>query len=212
MTAARAKVRTDHWAAPSQHGARGNRYYDTRLGSEVIRVLPGDYHVTADDVGLVTTLGSCVSACIRDPQAGIGGINHFMLPESEMSGSGIASARYGGFAMEMLINEVLKQGGRRNRLEAKVFGGANVLQGITSTEVGSRNAHFVVDYLQNEQVPIVAEDLGGGHPRKLVYFPVTGRALVMRLAPLRNREELEAERHYLESLRAPVAGDVELFG
>jgi chemotaxis protein CheD len=202
----------DCWSTRSTHGASGRRYFDSRLGKNVVRILPGDYLVTGEDVGLVTTLGSCVSACIRDPAAGVGGINHFMLPESEMSGPSVASARYGGYAMELLINQLLKQGAHRDNLEAKVFGGGAVLPGITISDVGGRNAKFVHDYLGNEHIPILAEDLGGIHPRKIVYFPLSGRVLVMRLAAALNREEMDAERKYQESLRSrPVTGDVELF-
>lgn len=213
-TAARkaAKGTHDSWAEQTVHGASGRRYFDSRLGKNVARILPGDYCVTDDDMGLVTTLGSCIAACIRDPKVGIGGMNHFMLPESELSSASITSARYGGYAMEVLINELLKQGARRERLEAKVFGGGSVLPGFTISDVGGRNARFVHDYLASEKIPIVAEDLGGVHPRKVIFFPVTGRVLVMRLAAALNRTELRAEEMYQESLRSrPTAGDVELF-
>lgn len=202
----------DAWAERSVHGASGRRYFDSRLGKQVVRVLPGDYQVTKEDMGLVTTLGSCVSACIRDAQAGVGGINHFMLAESELSQASVTSARYGGYAMEVLINELLKQGARRRFLEAKVFGGGNVLPGMATLDVGMRNAEFVRGYLDNEQIPIAAEDLGGNQPRKIVYFPRTGRVLVMRLSVTLNRPEIDAERRYQETLqRAPAGGDVELF-
>lgn len=201
----------DSWSQPTVHGARGKSYYDTRLASHMVRILPGDFFVTRDDVGLVTTLGSCVSACIRDPQAGIGGINHFMLPESELSGSGVVSARYGGYAMEMLINELLKNGARRANLEVKAFGGGNVLPGMVTSDVGGRNAGFVREYLADEGLHLIAHDLGGIQPRKIVYFPRTGRVLVMRLAQAFNRAEIEAERLYQESLRQPVGGEIELF-
>lgn len=204
--------RHDSWAQKTTHGASGSKYFDTRLDSYVERILPGDFCVTGDEIGLVTTLGSCVSACIRDPEAGIGGMNHFMLPESEMSGPSIASARYGGYAMEVLINELLKRGAHRDNLEAKVFGGGSVLAGFRAADVGGRNARFVHEYLANERIAILAEDLGGVHPRKIVYFPRTGKVLVMRLAATRNRAELRAEELYQESLRSrPVAGDIELF-
>lgn len=207
-----AVVNDDGWTAKSVHGATGGRYYDTRLGKNVVRILPGDYQVTGDDVGLVTTLGSCVSACIRDVVSGIGGINHFMLPDSELNAENVSSARYGSYAMEVLINELLKHGARRENLEAKVFGGANVLSSITSCDVGLRNAEFVRHYLDNEQIPIAAEDMGDSCPRKIVFFPKTGRVLVMRLSKALNRAELDAERVYQEGLRKkPVAGAVELF-
>lgn len=202
----------DGWAERSVHGATGGRYYDSRLGKNVVRILPGDYQVTGEDVGLVTTLGSCVSACIRDVVTGVGGINHFMLPDSELKEHNVSSARYGSYAMEVLINELLKHGARRENLEAKVFGGANVLSSITSCDVGLRNAEFVHDYLHNEQIPVVSEDLGDSCPRKIVFFPKTGRVLVMRLSTALNRAELDAERIYQENMRKkPVTGDVELF-
>lgn len=208
----RGTANDDGWTARSVHGATGGRYYDTRLGKNVVRILPGDYQVTRDDVGLVTTLGSCVSACIRDVESGVGGINHFMLPESELNTSNVASARYGSYAMEVLINELLKQGARREHLEAKVFGGANVLSSITTCDVGIRNAEFVRQYLAYEQIPIVAEDLGDVCPRKIVFFPNSGRVLVMRLSKALNRVELDAERTYQEDLsKRAVAGAVELF-
>lgn len=216
MTLASARVatqaRSDVWTERTEHGASGRRYYDSRLGSDVVRILPGDYQVTREDMGLITTLGSCVSACIRDVALGIGGINHFMLPESELNTGSIHSARYGSYAMEVLVNELLKQGASRRNLEAKVFGGANVLRSIASADVGMRNAEFVREYLENEGIAIAAEDLGQTCPRKIVFFPRTGRVLVMRLQTALNRAELDAERVYQESLRAkPVAGDIELF-
>ena len=204
--------RGNAWSEHTAHGASGRRYFDKRFGVEVVRVLPGEYEVTADNIGLVTTLGSCVSACVRDVVLGIGGINHFMLPESELDSGNIHSARYGSYAMEVLVNELLKQGAYRRNLEAKVFGGANVLRSIASADVGARNAEFVRRYLDNEAIPVAAEDLGDTCPRKIVFFPRTGRVLVMRLATTLNRRELDAERAYQESLRAkPVAGDIELF-
>jgi chemotaxis protein CheD len=153
-----------------------------------------------------------VAACLRDPVAGVGGINHFMLPEG---GGGVAgeSARYGGYAMEMLTNELLKRGAARERLEAKVFGGGNVLRGFTAGTVGERNVQFIREYLARERIPIVAEDLLDVHPRKIVYFPRSGRALVKRLPAAVDAEVQALERLYHRKLQeAPVAaGDVELF-
>lgn len=207
-----AQSRSDAWSERTEHGASGRKYFDSRLGVDVARVLPGEYQVTGENMGLVTTLGSCVSACIRDVVMGIGGINHFMLPESELDTGNICSARYGSYAMEVLVNELLKQGANRRNLEAKVFGGANVLRSITSADVGARNTEFVHQYLANEKIPVVAEDLGETCPRKIIFFPKTGRVLVMRLATALNRAEMDAERVYQDSLRAkPVAGDIELF-
>jgi chemotaxis protein CheD len=166
--------------------------------------------VTDADIALVTLLGSCVAACLRDPATGIGGINHFMLPEGRI-GVASESARYGGYAMELLINELLKKGAARARLEAKVFGGGNVLSGFTRANVGDQNATFVREYLQRERIPVVAEDLRGLAPRKIWYFPRTGRTLVKTLP---NAGEVRSlERMYESRLhQQPVdAGDVELF-
>jgi chemotaxis protein CheD len=138
-------------------------------------------------------------------------MNHFMLPDGNV-GDG-APARYGSYAMEMLLNALLKRGARRDRLEAKVFGGANVLKGFTSNPVGTRNSEFVRAYLRAEQIPIAAEDLMGIHPRKVWYFPHTGKVIVQRLPHAHDAEVMAAERAIAQKLAvAPVAGDIELFG
>lgn len=187
------------------------RYQDRQFGCDAVKLLPGEYYVTGEDILLVTLLGSCVSACIRDPLAGVGGMNHFMLPESEM-GAGAGSARYGSFAMEVLVNDLLKRGAARSRLEAKVFGGGNVLRGFTTVNVGQRNAQFVLDYLAAERIGVKAEDLGDTCPRKIHYFPLSGRVLVKRLAPAHSGNELNQEQAYRQRLQQqPVAGDIELF-
>lgn len=187
------------------------RYEDRQFNCSAVKLLPGEYHATGDDIMLVTLLGSCVSACLRDPLAGVGGMNHFMLPESEM-GAETVSARYGSYAMEVLINELLKRGAVRTRLEAKVFGGGNVLKGFTSMNVGARNIEFARAYLRAERLPIVGEDLGDNCPRKIHFFPASGRVLVKRLAPAFASAELTQERAYSVRLqKQPVQGDVELF-
>ena len=122
------------------------RYYDSRFKVTAAKLLPTQYLVVDNDTALVTVLGSCVAACIRDPLLKLGGMNHFLLPDGNV-GDG-APARYGSYAMELLINDLLKRGANRKRLEAKVFGGANVLKGFTSNPVGTRNAEFVRQYLQ----------------------------------------------------------------
>ncbi len=186
------------------------RYHDTRFNTPAAKLLPTQYLVVDDDTALVTLLGSCVAACIRDPLLKIGGMNHFLLPDGN-TGDG-APARYGSFAMEVLINDLLKRGAARNRLEAKVFGGANVLKGFTSNPVGTRNAEFVRSYLQAERIPILAEDLCGIHPRKVFFFPPTGRVVVQRLPHAHDAEVLAAESAARARLsHTPVSGGVELF-
>lgn len=186
------------------------RYHDSRFNTLTAKLLPTQYLVVCDDTALTTTLGSCVAACIRDPLLGIGGMNHFLLPEGH-SGDG-APARYGSYAMELLINDLLKRGANRKRLEAKVFGGANVLKGFTSNPVGTRNAEFVRQYLTNEHIPILAEDMCGIHPRRVWFFPQTGRVMVQRLPHAHEAEVAAAESAVRARLsRAPVTGGVELF-
>jgi chemotaxis protein CheD len=163
----------------------------------------------------VTVLGSCVAACIRDTQSGIGGMNHFMLPDSNLDTSDplSKSARYGTFAMELLVNQLMKLGARRSNLEAKVFGGGNVLAGLTSANVGERNAQFVMQFLQTEKIRVVAKDLVDIYPRKVYYFPHTGKVLMKKLRDAHNSTVLKREWDYGTRLqKSSVGGDVELFG
>jgi chemotaxis protein CheD len=158
-------------------------YFDREFDISAVKLLPGEYYVTSRDMVLTTVLGSCVSACVRNSSAGIGGMNHFMLPEDSdpTSRDAAAAMRYGVYAMEMLLNELFKGGARRERLEAKVFGGGAVLANMTMLNIGDRNADFVLRYLQTEQVRIAAQDLRGSLPRRINYFPVTGRVTVRKL-------------------------------
>ena len=181
--------------------------------SAPVRVLPGEHYVSDDlDTAVITVLGSCVAACIRDPIAGVGGMNHFMLPSSEAGqwGASKASLRYGNFAMERLINDLLMRGAKRDRLEIKVFGGANVLN--NGATIGWKNADFVEDYLDAEGLPIAAGHLRGAHPRRIHYFPDTGK---VQMLELRRNEEVTlvaAEQRYEQTLAQPsVDGSIELF-
>lgn len=162
---------------------------------------------------IVTVLGSCVSACIRDRITGVGGMNHFMLPAaSETSGPVNASARYGTFAMEVLINQLLKLGARRQNLEAKVFGGGNVMQGFTVANVGERNSHFVHEFLSDERIPVVAEDLLDIYPRKVYFWPNTGKVFVKKLKTMHNDTVFKREQEYSTKLGVDkAAGTVDLF-
>lgn len=189
-----------------------NRYYDRNFQSEAAKILPGEYFVSDQGMLLVTVLGSCVAACIRDADAGIGGMNHFMLPDDGGREAVATSARYGTYAMEVLVNHLLKMGARRNRLEAKVFGGGAVLSSLSSSNVGVRNAEFVLNYLKTEKIPVVAKDLLDSYPRKVYYFPATGRVLVKKLHRVHNETLFSRERDYKARLSgSDMAGDVELF-
>ncbi|MDP1531978.1 MAG: chemoreceptor glutamine deamidase CheD [Rubrivivax sp.] len=191
-----------------------NLYYDRNFECDTAKILPGEYYFTGKPMLIVTVLGSCVAACVRDRVSGIGGMNHFMLPDGggDTNNPASASMRYGAYAMEVLINQLLKAGARRENLEAKVFGGGNVLRGFTSMNVGERNAQFVRDYLHTENIRIVAEDLNDVHPRKVYFFPATGRVLVKKLKQLNNYTLVRREQDYASRLNInTVDGDVDLF-
>jgi len=189
-----------------------NVYFDRQFNCSAAKILPGEYYVTARKMVLVTVLGSCIAACLRDPILRIGGMNHFMLPDQGGNSNSILSlsARYGSYAMELLINHLLKMGAQRLRLEAKVFGAGQVLAGVT--DVGIRNTIFVRDYLEREKIKLVAEDLGGYFPRKIYFFPETGRVLVRELRHQHNDTILQREQSYSQIIKTvPVGGDPELF-
>lgn len=187
-------------------------YRDRRFNIDAAKLTPGDYFVTRRDMLIVTVLGSCVSACIRDSRLRVGGMNHFMLPaySGETKALDGVSARYGAYAMEILINQLLKLGAERHTLEAKVFGAGKVLAGVG--DIGQRNAEFVREYLKLEKIRVAAADLGGVFPRKVYFFPHTGRVLVKQLRSVSNNTIFIREKAYSESLQAaPVGGDVEFF-
>lgn len=160
-----------------------HHYFDREFGLSAIKVLPGQYYVTGGDMLLTTVLGSCISACLCDRIAGVGGMNHFMLPDNmdHAGGKASSSMRYGAHAMSMLLEELFKAGAQRDRLEAKVFGGGAVLAGMTTLNIGDLNAEFVIRYLRTAQVKVIAQDLRGSLPRRVNYFPQSGRVAVRKL-------------------------------
>lgn len=190
-----------------------NHYYDRNFSTEAIKILPGEYFVTQSDMLLVTVLGSCVSACIRDPATGVGGLNHFMLPDAgQETGAVSTSARYGTHAMELLINQLIKLGARRSHLEAKVFGGGNVMRNLTLSNVGTRNAQFVLKFLELERIAVKARDLEKDYARKVYFFPRSGRVRLKMIRGMHNDTILAREREYGQRIRAErVGGEVELF-
>ena len=191
-----------------------NIYYDRTFDRDAAKILPGEYYFTGKDMLIVTVLGSCVAACIRDRISGIGGMNHFMLPDggNDADSPISASMRYGTYAMEILINDLLKAGARRENLEAKVFGGGAVLRGFVAINVGERNAQFVRQYLRAENIRIIAEDLNDIHPRKVYFFPRTGKVLVKKLKQLNNNTLVNREHDYATRLQTgSVGGEVVLF-
>jgi chemotaxis protein CheD len=191
-----------------------NVYYDRTFDCDAAKILPGEYYYTGKDMLIVTVLGSCVSACIRDRVSGLGGMNHFMRPDGagDTASPVSASMRYGTYAMEVLINDLLKAGARRENMEAKVFGGGAVLRGFTAMNVGERNASFVLNFLKTEKMRVVAEDLNDIYPRKVYFFPRTGKVLVKKLMQTHNDTLAKRELDYASRLKvAPVAGEIDLF-
>jgi chemotaxis protein CheD len=193
---------------PRKPGEASFFWYEPQFANEAVKVLPGEYFVYNEDILIMTTLGSCIAACLWDRQAKIGGMNHFMLPE----GAG-ESGRYGSFAMELLINEMLKLGATRSSMEAKVFGGGQVISGMNSMNVGERNTAFVLDYLKAERIQVVSKDVLDIYPRKVCFLPASGKAMVKRLASANNEALLAQERAAAQKV-APAAssgGSVDLF-
>ncbi len=194
-----------------------NRYWDKQQGVYAAKILPGEFYVSLAGEMIVTVLGSCIAACVRDRVKGVGGMNHFMLPvQGEAQSSGIAamseSARYGNWAMEYLINEILKNGGDKRNLEIKIFGGGRVLENMQKIDVGQKNIDFVRDFILSERLNLAAEDVGGIYPRKVLYFPDTGSAKVRKLKTTRNDVVFERERNYARVINTrPAQGDIELF-
>lgn len=208
----------DHAAPPPTlpQFAHVSRSWDDKHHCFAARLLPGEYYVSTSREIIATVLGSCVSACIRDPRIGVGGMNHFMLPLDSSQGTSAwgasvsAATRYGNVAMERLINDILKLGGRRDNLELKLVGGGRVL--AMSTDIGARNIEFVRQYVKDEGFNVVGEDLGDIYPRKVVYFPDTGKIRVKRFAAATDQAVADRERSYLNELDGkPIGGEVELF-
>ena len=200
--------------SPTRH--HPSKFFNKKFDAVSVRLLPGESYVTETrGEMIVTILGSCVSACIRDPLIKIGGMNHFLLPVMKTDSKAYQSdlMRYGNYAMERLINGIISRGGRKNRLEIKLFGGANVID--SDTKVGTHNVDFVLKYLEDEGLKITSNDLGGDEARRIHYFPDSGRVLRLFVRD-RAREELpeilRREQEFITSFRnKPVEGDIELF-
>jgi chemotaxis protein CheD len=195
---------------PRKPGEASFFFADHHFQYDAVKVLPGEYFVSGEELVIMTVLGSCIAACLWDARARIGGMNHFMLPDGD---GGEGSGRYGSYAMELLINEMLKLGARRETLQAKVFGGGQVMAGFTTMNVGERNTKFVLDYLATERIPIVSQDVLDIHPRKVCFFPETGKALVKRLAHSHPETLAVEERrgNAVTVAKSTAGGSVDLF-
>lgn len=196
-----------------------NHYWDRQKNRVVAKILPGEFYTTTEDIIIATTLGSCISACIWDSVTGIGGMNHFMLPITDKDACDVNwgqrglvtdATRYGNYAMEHLINTILVNGGRRQNLKAKVFGGGKVIKKLS--DVGQRNLAFALSYLESENIPIESSDLGNVFPRKVLFEPATGKAFVKKLTKLNNSTLVQRENTYRNNIdKQEIEGDIELF-
>lgn len=195
-------------AAPRKPHEASFFFYDTHFKNDAVKILPGEFFVDDQDILIMTTLGSCIAVCMWDRNARVGGMNHFMLPE----GSG-ESGRYGSFAMELLINELLKRGASRMTLEAKVFGGGQVVSGMNTLNVGERNTQFVLDYLKTERIPVVSQDVLDIYARKVCFLPHSGKAMVKRLASTNTEALATQERAASQKAGSSTGngGSVDLF-
>ena len=196
-----------------------NHYWDQQRDMVVAKILPGEFYMTTKNVAIATTLGSCISACIWDERSRIGGMNHFMLPITNKEAHEVNwgqrektadATRYGNFAMEHLINTILRSGGLRKNLRAKLFGGAKVLNQMS--DVGQKNINFALAYLDQEEIIIESSDIGDIYPRKVIFEPYSGRVLIKRLNNLHNDTIIRRESDYRSEInKKEVSGDVELF-
>ncbi|MFK8066790.1 MAG: chemoreceptor glutamine deamidase CheD [Gammaproteobacteria bacterium] len=213
-----AAIKTDNTIEPSLSGFENiNRYYDKNNNVVTAKILPGEYYVTMKHEVITTVLGSCISACIRCKLFGIGGMNHFMLPmsrddgsDSWIKGNNSEATRYGNFAMEHMINDILKEGASRKHLEVKLIGGGQIVKNMS--DVGKKNIAFAREYLQMENLEVVGEDVGDIYPRKVIYDPMSGKVKVKKLETLHNDTIIKREETYQHSIeQEPVAGEIELF-
>jgi chemotaxis protein CheD len=211
-----ARIQRQDLDRPVSSGVAGEAstfYFERDFDRHAVKVMPGEFFVAREDLVISTVLGSCVAACIWDPAVRVGGMNHFMLPGAESVSDYPAGApgRYGAFAMEQLINELMKRGAARANLEAKVFGGGAVLRSFTTLNVGARNAEFVLDFLRLEGIRVVSQDLLDIYPRRVAFFPASGRALCKKLTRV-DRAVVTAEQRYRTKINSTeVAGAIDLF-
>ncbi|NOZ11028.1 MAG: chemoreceptor glutamine deamidase CheD [Gammaproteobacteria bacterium] len=183
-----------------------NRYWDNRFKRQTVKILPGDYYVCDGQEMIVTVLGSCISACIQDQVTKIGGMNHFMLPtkkghdyeQSVNITDDTDTARYGNVAMERLINDIVKLGGNRHSMRAKIFGGGRITN--TRIDIGAGNISFVHEYLHTEGIQILSEDVGNIYPRKVYYIPEINEVYVKIIQHMNNTTIIDRDISYIHSL------------
>lgn len=203
-----ARTPADLQARPRRDHEAGIFFQDPAFRRTAVKVLPGEFYVNDEDVVITTTLGSCVAACLHDPGTGIGGLNHFMLPDAGDAASG---ARFGAFAMELLINELVRRGARRAAMEARIFGGGQVMKSLAGTLIGDKNVAFARGFLAQEGIPLRGGDVLDVVPRRICMFPRSGLVLCRRLPAAEGALCADREVRYRSELAHAPAGGVELF-
>jgi len=169
-------------------------FWDPKWKRNVVKILPGGFYISEEDIVISTILGSCISVCIFDSDAGFGGMNHFMLPGCSEQDNTDRPFRYGLFAMEQLVNELMKHGCKHERMQMKVTGGGEMISGMS--QIGLQNINFIKDYIEKEGFTVEAIDVGGDQARRVVYFPSTGRMLVSKLNHRQDQLLIDEERKY----------------
>lgn len=178
-----------------------NLYYDNYFNIDAVKIVPGEYYVTARPILIVTVLGSGVAVCVRDRESGIGGMNHFILPALKKArGSAYDSTYCGNRAMEVLIDHLIGMGARYKNLEVKLFGGCDLFKSDELDNIGQHTADFIRNYLKIKAIPIAAEDLHDRHPRKVYFFPGQGKVMVKKLMRLHNTTMIQREEEYISRL------------
>ena len=189
------------------------RMQDMRFPHEIAVIMPGEFFVSQVPMVVYTVLGSCISVCIRDTVTKIGGMNHFMLASPSGNAENDhwgASARYGSYAMEVLVNELLGRGGHKSRFEVKIFGGGKIYEG--RNDVGAKNAAWALEYLEREGIQPIKADVGDVCPRKVYYFTESGRVLLKKLDGIQRQQIVNEEQQYQKAVEKEAsAGDVTLF-
>lgn len=187
----------------------------SRFEQPIVTIHPGEFFVSNEDVIISTVLGSCVSVSLYDTRKHFGGINHFMLP-GDLDNEDVAqskNAKYGMYAIELLYNEMLKNGAQKADIVAKVFGGGSVLRlGSGPTRIPKGNIDFAFSFLEKERFPVIASDTGGVLPRKIFFFAKTGRVLLKRITGSQVNAIQHEEQVYLRSIQKHKPGGAIIFG
>ena len=175
-----------------------NKHYDSHFQKDIVTIHPGEYYTSKEDIYIATVLGSCISVALYDIRLGFGGMNHFMLPKSNRDAplSSDDEGRFGNYAMELLINDMINNGSAKKNLRAKVFGGGNVLDAGSSqlNMTGINNINFALNYLKAEGIPIIVNDTGGIFPRKIYFNPLTAKVYLKRIQKSRQSVEQIKQR------------------